>query len=244
MRMVKYLLPLLFILAMACNKQVINPNPTDFGYTYYPLTYDKYVIYEVDSIIYNDFALRNDTVHLQIKDVIGDSFIDNQGKLSFIVNRYKRYEPNGIWIGSKTYYVMQDEDVLEWQEDDLRFKKMVYPVKLNTKWKGNIYISGIINPELQWYNGWDYKYTSLATSFNTGYKNYNDVHQILQRDSISGLEGNPNDFNSYSALTYSKEVYARNTGLVFKELTHWEYQPTVVKWRKGFTVIMRAKSNN
>lgn len=231
------------IVLSACTRQIIEPGPADLGYDFYPLQTGKYVIYKVDSIYYNDFDRRNDTVSLEVVDEIGEKFTDNQGRDSYIVNRSRRYTSSGPWISDHTYYVTRDNFKLEWQENNLRFIKMIYPVKINGKWFGNSYLSTLTNPEIRWYDNWEYRYTRVQEGFNTGFKSYTPTHTIFQ-SSNQEAEGDPNNPNSYSAFSYGQETYAKNVGMVFKELTRWEYQPSGNKWRKGFTVIMRAYANN
>lgn len=234
---------LLSIFFGACNRQTIEPLPTDLGMDYVSLESGHYIIYEVDSIVYNDFTQTVDTTHLQFKDEVGESFIDNEGRTAYIVNRTKRYNNADPWSADHTYSIFQDNFKFEWQENNLRFIKMVYPAKFNTRWYGNVYIASLTNSNLSWLNDWEYEYENIDESFNTGYKNYQKTVVVSQLDSLDGIEGNPLDPNSYSAYSYGREVYAKNVGMIFKEITRWEYQ-TTAKFRKGFTIIMRAKSNN
>lgn len=223
----------------ACNKQTIQPQPTDLGFDFQPLEKGHYVIYDVDSIIYDDFSKTIDTFRLEMKDEIGDMFIDNQGRESYRVIRSTRKKPTDAWQTNHVYFIMQDAFKLEWQENNLRFIKMVYPVKLNKKWSGNTLINA--EGDLGWLNGWDYQYTDVLEPFNTGSRKYSNTHIIDQADIINGFPNNP---DSYSAKTYSREVFAKDVGLIYREITNWVYQSDGSRFRKGFTAIMRAKNNN
>jgi len=227
----------------SCTRQTIEPGPDDLGYDFYPLETGKYVMYKVDSVYFNDFTRTNDTVSLEVRDEIGESFVDNQGQESYIVNRTKRYTSSAAWASDHTYYVTRDNFKLEWQENNLRFIKMIYPVKVNGKWFGNSYLSTHTNPEIRWYDNWEYRYTDVQSAFNSGFKTYPITHTIYQ-SSNQEAEGDPNNPNSYSAFSYGQETYAKGVGMVFKELTRWEFQPSGNNWRKGFSVTMRAFNNN
>lgn len=223
----------------ACNKQTIQPQPNNLGFDFQPLEKGHYVIYDVDSIIFDDFNQRIDTFSLEMKDEIGDSIIDDEGRTSYLVKRSTRYKSTDPWVTNHIFYITQDLFKLEWKENNLRFIKMVYPTKLNKKWSGNKFINA--SSDLSWLNEWDYKYTDVSTSFNTGRKNYPNAHIIDQADFI---DGKPDISSAYSAKTYSREVFAQNVGMVYREITRWEYQPSVALFRSGFTTIFRAKSNN
>jgi len=240
--MSKYLLILAvpFLLA-SCAKKVIPPEDIELGLAYFPLEEGHFVEYEVDSIIYDDFNLQIDTTSLKFRDEVDRSILDNEGRESWVVNRLKRYNDNDPWVADHTYYVTKDNFKIEVQEQNLRFIKMVFPTKINTRWYGNSYVSSLTNPEFRWLDDWQYEYTDIEQSFNTGHKNFKNTNSILQQDYI---EGQPSDPNAFSAYTYGKEVYAKNVGMVFKELTRWEYQPSQVQFRKGFTLILRAKRHN
>ncbi len=225
----------------ACNKQTIQPTPTDLGFEFQPLDKGHFIVYDVDSVIYNDFDKTIDTFSYEIKDEIGDAFTDDEGRTSHYVHRYQRKSSNDPWDILHVFYLTQDVYRLEWKENNLRFIKMIYPVKLNKKWKGNSYMPTQTNTELSWLDDWDYRYTDLLVPFNTGRRSYKNCHIIDQADYI---EGDPQNANAFSARTYSQEVFAEDVGMVYREVTRWEYQPSTTQFRKGFTTFFRAKANN
>lgn len=225
----------------ACNKQTIQPAPSDLGWDFQPLNQGHFVVYDVDSIIYDDFTKTVDTFSYEMKDELGEEFLDDQNRTSNYVTRYQRKKSTDPWSVLHVYYITQDEFKLEWKENNLRFIKMVYPVQLNKKWKGNSYMPTQTNTNISWMDDWDYKYEDVLTSFNTGRKVYQKSHIIEQADYI---EGAPDIPTAFSARTYSKEVFSKDVGMVYREVTRWEYQPSTTQFRSGFTAIFRAKSNN
>jgi hypothetical protein len=62
---------------------------------------------------------------------------------------------------------------------------------------------------------------------------------ILQRDEIIGLPDQP---DSYSEINFSKEIYAKDIGLVYRKFNHKEYQPNnggyVAEGSYGITLTM------
>ncbi len=230
----------LIVLGTSCKREVIPADDVELGKDYFPISTGHSVEYAVDSIIYNDFTKTIDSISYELKDVIGESFIDNEGRTSWIVNRFRRSDSTEVWAELVSYYVTPTSFNLEVIEDNLRFIKLVFPVKPNTNWKGNAYISSNFNPELQWLNNkfWIYRYANLSEPYQTPYSVFPNCVSINQVDITTGDPSNPDE---YSDRTYGKEIYAKNVGLVYKELTNWVYQSTVVKFRKGFTLIYRAK---
>lgn len=237
-----YLVLLLFTVGiLSCRKQTIQPPPTDLGWDFQPLNKGHFVVYDVDSIIYDDFNKTIDTFRSEIKDEIGDKFQDDQGRDSYYITRYGRKDASFPWQVVHIFYITQDNFKLEWKENNLRFIKMVYPTKLNKKWKGNKYMPTQTNSDLGWLDDWDYRYSDVLATFNTGSKSYKNAHIIDQADYI---EGDPTNVNAFSAQTYSREVFAKNVGMIYRKVTRWEYQPSGAKFRSGFTAIFKAKSNN
>jgi hypothetical protein len=231
----------LTLLLFSCKKEIIPADEVELGKDYYPLTTGHFIDYAVDSIVYNDFNQTTDTFKLEFKDEIEDQFLDNEGRTSYSIQRYYRQDSTYLWDENQTYYATTTSFKLEVVENNLRFIKLVFPVKLNTRWYGNTYIPASSNSDLQWLDGWDYKYLKVSEPFNNGKIEFTNTVTVTQ---VDNTEGAPDDPNQFSAHTFSKEVYAKNVGLVYRELTRWVYQPTVAKYKKGFTLIMRAKNYN
>ncbi|QLH44708.1 MAG: hypothetical protein HWD58_03235 [Bacteroidota bacterium] len=67
------------------------------GKEYYNLTVGYDIEYAVDSIIYDDFNQRIDTFSLEFKDAVVDTFTDNEGRLSYRIQRYYRQDSTYAW---------------------------------------------------------------------------------------------------------------------------------------------------
>lgn len=223
----------------SCEREVVPADDIELGKSYFPLSTGHTIEYAIDSIIYNDFTKTNDTSHMEFKDVIAEPFLDNEGRSSFLVDRYVRPDSTYNWMELMTYYITQTNFKIEVVENNLRFIKMVFPVKLKTAWDGNIYIPALIDKDLSWMAYWNYVYTAVNKPFNNGIQTFQNCVEI---DQVDDKTNDPDVLpNSYASRTYSKEVYAKDIGLVYRELTHWVYQSEGSKYRNGFTVIYRAK---
>jgi hypothetical protein len=222
----------------SCKKEIIPNDDIELGKAYFPITKDYTIEYAIDSIIYNDFNKSTDTFSMQFKDVIGELFYDNEGRESYVVNRFRRQDDTYTWEDMMTYYATKTNFKVEVVENNLRMIKLVFPVKLKTAWAGNIYIPAQIDDALNWLWKWNYSYTSINQPFNTGKASFSNTIVVIGiNDSINNPEQFP---NSIANKRYSKEVYAKNVGLIYRELTNWDYQPDGSRYRNGFTTIYRA----
>jgi hypothetical protein len=73
-------------------------------------------------------------------------------------------------------------------------------------------------------DGWNYTYDSVNVPYNTAVGIIDSSITVLQRDETTP-EG-AFDPQFYQQRNYSKEVYAHNIGLIYKNFLHWTWQPT------------------
>lgn len=236
------LLPLLLLTGLlSCKKETVPSPDALAGSAYYPLTEGHFIEYLVDSVKYNNFTQDTDFVHCEFRDEIISQFDDAEGRNSFIIQRSIRYDSTAAWEKQLTYFATLTDFRLEVVENNLRFIKLIFPVKLNATWNGNIYIpaSNSGSDEIRWYNDWNYKYKTVNTAYNNGILNFPSTTSVA----YSRLTNDSTVKTQYSDFTNYREVYARDAGLISRELTHWEYQPTE-GFRNGFSMIMRARNHN
>lgn len=225
----------------ACKKEIVPSAEVNIGQEYFPLSIGHYIEYDVDSFLYNDFSKKIDTAKYEIRDEIVDTFSDNENRLSYIIYRYRRDSISEPWRELGTYYTTKTNFRVEVVEDNLRFIKLVFPVKENVKWYGNTFIPTKLNSELAWLDQWYYKYDRISLPFTNGLRIFEDAVIINQNDYV---KGDPDaDPDNYASKIFAKEAYAKNVGMVYREVENWVYQ-TTNKYRNGFKIIYRAKNFN
>jgi len=195
----------LFILAVnlfSC-KEEVQTLPY-MGYDYFPDSTGHYVIYLVDSIWTDDAFNRKDTFLFKLKERIESKFIDNEGRWSQRLERFKTdtnldfvfSDISDVWFATRT--ATRAEKV----EENVRYVKLIFPVQNDEQWNGNAF-----NTEEDY--GIDYKLMNVHEPFTVPVTNihFDSTVTVLQidRKAILGLN------------LYAKEVYALNVGLVYKE---------------------------
>lgn len=225
-------LSLLAILTIfACNKQSpgINTAPVS---DYMPMQVGKYVHYRLDSMRFIDFGQRDTIVSYEAKDVVDGELTDNTGRQTFRVIRYLRdiaSTDENDYIATLTYFVTPTRESIEVQEDNLKFQKLKLPVNNGYSWHGNAFLPA--TPYYQLYqfsndediNAWDYTYSNVNEPVTINGNNYDSTATVLQVADSSNV---PIEFpDGLAYKNYWTEIYAKNIGLVYKEVVMWEYQP-------------------
>jgi hypothetical protein len=221
------------ILIFSCNKKadVVDADYQKERLTelIMPLEKGKYITYRVDSTVFTSFGRQTEIHSYLIKHVVDTVITDNLGRPGYRVYTYlsdsagtQPWQPNG------SYLITLLDDHVEVTEDNLRVIKIVVPVRDGTKWKGNTYLPE--DPYGSEYNfsnddnmgDWEFYFDGpLQPSLSVQDQTYNDVYTITENDEIDPVV----DSSDYGSVSISREMYSKNVGLVFRELTLWEQQP-------------------
>lgn len=217
-----------------------NPVPIDYQHEYFPLTKGNYIIYNVRYICFDGCDIEKVWLYYQIKDIVDSTFLDNEGRTSYRIERYRRDSLNIPWINAIpdiVYYATLTSKKVEVVEDGLRFIKLIFPPLLNRKWNGNIYIYPDPNDDkVSWYDGWNYEYTSVGDPLTMGNLSFGSSLTVSQiNDTIQNLVNG----------RFSVEQYAKNVGLVYKKIFRlWTQNfDTSIPWEiradSGFAMEMK-----
>jgi len=222
-----------------------------------PLQAGKYITYRVDSTIFLNFGRVTEIHKYQVKHVVDSAIADNLGRPSFRIFTYisdsagtQPWQPNG------SYFITVLDDQVELIENNMRVIKIHTPVRDENTWNGNTYLAN--DPYGTEYNfsnddnmaDWHFFFDGgLQSSLSIDGNTYNDVYTITEHDD-SDIVNDPSDYGSESI---SREIYSKNIGLVYRELTLWEQQPnpsgnppniTYDPFRIGFGIKMWMVDHN
>lgn len=197
----------------------------DLGYDYYSTKVGSWIIYDVDSIVYNDFTGTVDTFQYQTKELVVSTYVDAEGRSTQRIERYKR-ENAGPWSIKDVWASNLTTTTAERVEENVRFIKLVFPAKTGVSWDGNI--ANVLEE-------WDYVYTTYDEPATIGALSFDSVLTVLQRDQDLGA------LEKY----YFVEMYAKHIGLVYKEsiyLSQDIIDPTWSDPDRGYNYQMRIQS--
>lgn len=192
---------------------------------YYPLEPGRVMIYRMDSTSTTPFGAALQTHSYHIKDSFVNTFLDNSGRVSYRVFRYisdtAEAQP---WQYLVSYFVTPVQDGIELVDDNnLRYIKIKSPARDGFTWQGNSYIdTRSAGSPYQYMDEWNYTYSNTDALFTTLMGEVDSTITVNQADETSP-EG-PFDPAFYQQRNFSKEVYAKGVGLVYREFLHWTWQ--------------------
>ncbi len=187
----------LILFASSCKKEPSPAVISSFHYGYYPIKEGSFWIYQVTEIIHDEnAAIPHDTISYQLKTEIGDTLIDNEGRIVNRFNRYKRSNSFASWVISDVWTTVLANNRAELVEENIRRVVLRFPVKTATIWDPNQFN---FLPSLQAY------YEDLHEPFSLGaIQSDSTVHVISAKE--------------LTLVSYQNqyEVYAKQIGLVKK----------------------------
>lgn len=197
---------------------------------YLPTQLGKYIIYQVDSTVFTNFGTVTVVRSFQEKHEVDAEFTDNQGRKAYRVFRSLRAaDGTGHWAPAGTYAIIPEQNTVEVVENNLRFLKLAAPVQPENSWKGNRFLPDEpYSASFAFSNDdnmadWDYTYTTTGETINLNGQTITDVVTVAHiNESANAPVVQP---GAYGYINYSVAQYAKSIGLVFEELTMWEYQP-------------------
>lgn len=190
----------------------------------------KFIIYRTDSTLFPNFGASTKINSYQEKFEIDAATTDNLGRPSYRVFRSVRDTAGSqAWQSKGTLFFTPATNGLEVVENNLRFLKLAGPVKQDNTWKGNRYLPN--NPYSTYYEfsndvniaDWDYTYKGVDETTTLNGKKVMGVATVEQiSESVNAPVTLP---GAYGYVNTSVEKYAKGIGMVYQELTMWEYQP-------------------
>lgn len=207
------LLLLIAVLFVTCERVIETIDPATFEY--YPIQEGKYKIYQVDSTVYDEYNCTVQTTRYQIKEVTGSQGLDGEGDPYYSVKRYIRSDSTTNWVLSSIWTEKVEDNQLQRVEDNQRMIKMVFPVKEDRRWDGIVFIRRdtlvpIRGGAIDMFKDWDnFVCQDVGKTFVDTFSNkvYTDAVKIQQVDKTNNIE-----------RRFSVEVYAKNIGMVYKEM--------------------------
>lgn len=220
------------LVVVSCNKE--DDFQIDYKYEYFPTDSGRYVIYDVDSIIWNDFfdPPQVDTISFQVRELYTDIFTSGSGQPYRRIERSTRPDSRAAWALADVWSATIDNNRAIWDEENLRFLKILFPPKLGQKWAGNQFINTNQGPIFL--GDWEYEVTALDEPATINGLNFDSTLTVLLHADSNLIE-----------KTYALERYAKGVGLVYKE---WQWltkdnvtAPFPEGTENGFIVRMRIR---
>lgn len=196
----------------SCKKKDSVP-PIDLGKNYFPIKVGNYIIYDVDSTVYDEITHLPSTYKYRLKEIITQAYQNDEGTTSYKLERYiKWYDSTKTydqipWQFQHVWTIIPYNTSIEEVEENIRYVKIIFPVKQNAQWNGNA--KNTLGTKIYSYN-----YIDNSETINGTF-----LPKVL---SI-------NQYQYRSLIQYQNEVekYARNIGQVYKEITHLESQTII-----------------
>jgi len=128
---------LCFALLTGCEKQ--DSVPVEMYYDYFPVNPGHFVVYEVDSVVYDGFTGQIHQYRYQVMQSIHSRFTDAEGRESLRLERFIRPDAQHNWQIKDVWQARIHQGRLEKIEENNLFIKLVFPPHRGRTWNGNAY---------------------------------------------------------------------------------------------------------
>lgn len=230
------------VLLTACQPSEILPKKIyNFESDYVDIQLGDQWEYQLDSIVYDPepIGIVRDTISQFLLIEAVDSFRNTMGDLVFEIERSVRESDTSKWQLIDVWTMSKTSRELISTEENLSFIKLQFPIDEDSFWDGNALINTeeqevkVRGETLDFFKFWDnYAVTAIRDTFSFNGITYDDVVEIEHVDREILIE-----------KRVSKEMYAKNVGLIYKKLVILDTQdtssePFEQRAEKGFILEM------
>ncbi len=232
MKIIKYpLIMILIILSITSCREggVYEEIVVEEGREYFPLSVGKYIDYQVDSIVFDfdgsvPIILQSTTY---VREEIIEEYEDEEGDTAYRIERFEKASLNDDWQIKDVWTSKQTENIAEKTEENVRLIKMVFPLRQGADFDATLYVAddytvSIAEEAIEPFKNWDAEIITVDDAMTVGDFTFSNVTEVLYADDENLIE-----------KRYSKALYAKDVGMVYKEewildtqilddLTPWE----------------------
>jgi hypothetical protein len=206
---------LIFIVWNGCNETDIEPVPTIYDYSYFPMDSLSWREFEVTFIEIDKPSNRYDTTQYFLLEKWAGIVLNATGDSMVQLERYKRLDPNQTWnILSIWQAGIASQQAIQ-VEENIRYVKLNFPLFLNKSWDGNKY------NRLDTSKIYDFKIILMDGVYTNKNISLDSVLTVVQKNKSTEID-----------KLYFDEKYAPGVGLIEKQQTNIysgrdDYDPTV-----------------
>jgi len=180
----------LFFILSCSKKENSLPEPIDKSY--FPLYVGLENIYKVEKIKIDEPINLYDTQRYYIKEKIESTYSDETGNKIYRIELYRKDDSLSNWVLFRAWMAQYVNNQAHKVEENIRYVKLVFPLKINLKWNGNAYNTN----ETQLY---------YIKELDSRWNNFEKTCLVIQKEKESLVD-----------KYYQTERYAKNVGLIEK----------------------------
>ncbi len=206
---------------VSCTKEN-NAPVRHFHYEYYPLKLKKVLVYTVDSTVYNNFN-NSVTKHIfELKDSVASVYLNFTGDSIFRIERYKKEQNSTAWNYQKTITRSRSVRIAQETIENQTFNRLIFPPELNKDWNGNS--KNTLGEQFYYIS--DYPFTARINNHS-----FDSTIVVQQIDEVNLIRED-----------IASEIYAKNIGLIQKDVTAINKEISDGRITHGFNYSMKIKS--
>ena len=131
-------LAMLVVFLQSCKKDQVNAIPIPLNQHFFGLSAGKYVVYDVMEINHDvNAVMKHDTIYYQLKTLIGDTVVDNEGRIARKFYRSKRPDIFSAWVITDLWTTIIHNNKAELVEENQRKVKLIFPISSSKSWNTN-----------------------------------------------------------------------------------------------------------
>jgi hypothetical protein len=173
-----------------------SSGPYNVGYDYFPYETGMWHHYDVDSTVWDDFTGETYYYESQILEIVESCFTVQEGNQALRIERYYRDSDTSQWVISDVWFANLKAATAEKVEENVRFIKLAFPVRMNNTWNGNAFNS--LDSE-------EYEYEDIDEPFIIDGVTFDSTLMVIHSNSVNLIEED---------IRY--ELYARHVGMIKK----------------------------
>lgn len=190
------------VLATSCAKDEAEPSATVSDYL--PLKVGASHIYSVEETVTQQISGENKVTY-ELKTIVSDSIPEADGTFTYVIQRYKRNDPQSAWTNLPTWSARVSKFEAIVNEENIGYLKVLAPVVEGKEWNGNLPNTQDVDKYSLIEVGKPYSVNSTDTYPNT----------------ITVLQNDNKDLIAFQDKR--SEIYAEGVGLVYREILQLEY---------------------